>query len=161
MRLPLDAPLFTQQSRHPLTDLDLGTAPRTLLRDARRAQPAGGFQARRLGPGNVRGQPAEGFEIALPNTPEYYARRCRIWFDPATGLLIRIEAFDATDQLLEDYAFTQVQGNVGLTERDFEPATYGFTVALAPSSMPAPSTRPATTSRPGATAAPGFPAPWR
>jgi len=127
-RLRLDDPLIVEGSRHPVTRFGVESATKMLLESVRRAQGVSGFRARRLGSGEVHGEPARGFEMVLPDGHEFYARRVRVWFDPATQLLKGFEAYGDADELLEDYAFTRLRPNVRFTDADFNPdnPAYGF-----------------------------------
>jgi len=121
MRLGLADPLIVKHSRHAVTDFGLAAVAGTVLESARRAREAGALRARALPAGDVHGEPARGFELLLPDRPDFYARRVTVWFDSETGLLKRVVAHNAAGDLLEDYAFTQVRVNVGLTDADFDP----------------------------------------
>lgn len=122
LRLTLDHPLLAANSRHPITDFGVLKVAERLLKDVERARAAGEFKACLLGDGDVYGEPAQGFEILLPDAEGYYARRLRLWFHHHLGTLSRIVAFDRDGQLLEDYAFTNLRPNAGLTDLDFDPA---------------------------------------
>jgi len=54
--------------------------------------------------------------------PEYYASRMDLWLDAENGLPVRIMLYDGSGQLYERYEHREVEVNVGLTDRDFDPA---------------------------------------
>jgi outer membrane lipoprotein-sorting protein len=52
--------------------------------------------------------------------PTYYAARGSVWISPDSLVPARIEIFDADGELYERYVYSDVQLNVGLTDRDFD-----------------------------------------
>lgn len=58
----------------------------------------------------------------------YYAPRAKICFSVKTKLPTRVSSWDEEDNLVEDYAYSDVRLNPGLTNADFDPenADYNF-----------------------------------
>jgi len=51
--------------------------------------------------------------------PGYYAPRLRICVFVGSKLLSRVQAWDASERLVEDYEYRDLRVNVGLRDRDF------------------------------------------
>ncbi len=70
----------------------------------------------------------------LQRSPEYMFHAIKLYIDREHGLPIRIESYDwprrpgLAPDLLEEYTYAHLRLNVGLTERDFDPANgqYSF-----------------------------------
>ena len=83
------------------------------------------------GPTNELGEAAHCWAVTLPKKldPAFYAAKVRVCLADRNALPVRIQAWEEIEGVLtmvEDYGYTDVKINVGLTDRDFEPATYGF-----------------------------------
>jgi hypothetical protein len=123
LHLAPDDPMVTSRSRHPVVNFGMAPPIRKLLADiARGDRTDTGVRVRRLGPGTAYGEAVVGWEIDLPDEPTFYAPSVKVWLSPVSHLLVRLQAFEADGALLEDYAFTQLKPNVGLTDWDFNPA---------------------------------------
>ncbi|MEI7589999.1 MAG: DUF1571 domain-containing protein [Deltaproteobacteria bacterium] len=64
-------------------------------------------------------------EMPKAQHPEFYAYKVRICGDTQTGLPNGIQIWDFADgkvRLVEDYSYTDIKINVGLTDKDFSPA---------------------------------------
>lgn len=78
-----------------------------------------------------RGESVHCFETTLPKTeePAFYASKVNVCISNATHLPTHIVAYDFVNgalKLVEDYAYLGVKVDVGLTDADFDPATYGM-----------------------------------
>jgi outer membrane lipoprotein-sorting protein len=73
-------------------------------------------------------------EGVFPPDQGFYARKVILLLDTLTGLPVKISIFDGSDRLVEEYAFRNLQINVGLTEADFDPANpeYHYFTGLKP-----------------------------
>jgi len=88
----------------------------------------------------VQGRDAICIEVDHPQRqPHFLYHRARIFVDEARTLPVRFEAYDwpdATGQppLLEEYTYLDLKLNVGLTDRDFDPANpaYSFNRTATP-----------------------------
>jgi hypothetical protein len=64
--------------------------------------------------------------------PGFLFHRVKVYIDQELGLPIRFEAYDWPDApgqpapLVEEYTYMQIQLNVGLTDRDFDPANSAY-----------------------------------
>ena len=85
-----------------------------------------GEPARWAGGGFVR------WRVSSRRIPEagYYAYRVQLSFDEESRLLIRVVVYDWSDQLIEDFSYTELRINPGLTGLDFDPSNkeYGFSI---------------------------------
>lgn len=118
------------ESRHPITDVGIGRLLEIVAENARRAARNGVLRLVDLGPGEVAGRRVQQVEGILPRKPEagYYCYRVFLAFDQEHSLPIRVVVYDWDDQLVEEYIYTELHLNPGLTARDFDPdnSDYGF-----------------------------------
>jgi Protein of unknown function (DUF1571) len=126
---PHDPRVF-QVGRHPVTDVGIGHLLQILGRDARRAASNGVLTVIDRGRRSVAGRPAHEVEGILPSDPDagYYCHRVVVSFDLENRLPVRAVIYDWAEQLVEEYTYTQLRLNPGLTTRDFDPENpeYGF-----------------------------------
>jgi hypothetical protein len=126
---PTDARVM-DKSRHPVTDVGIGRLLEIVGENARRAARNGVLRVIDHGTGEVVGRRARQVEAILPQDARagYYGFRVRLSFDEAHGLPIRVVVYDWSDQLVEDYTYTELRLNPGLTAVDFDPSNkeYGF-----------------------------------
>ena len=119
-----------QFGRHPVTEVGIGHLLQILGQNARRAARNGVLAVTDRGVRDVAGRPAREVEGILPRDPDagYYCHRVIVSFDLENHLPIRAVVYDWADQLVEEYAYTELRLNPGLTTRDFDPANpeYGF-----------------------------------
>lgn len=83
------------------------------------------------GPSQIRGEPSHCFDAVLPKArdPLLYANKVRLCQNPHTGMPNAIRAWDEVDgslRLVEEYDYIGFTTHPGLTDADFEPATYGL-----------------------------------
>jgi outer membrane lipoprotein-sorting protein len=52
--------------------------------------------------------------------PRYYAAKGHIWISKRSKLLAKLVIFDRDGELYEQYVYSKIQSNVGLTDRDFD-----------------------------------------
>lgn len=76
---------------------------------------------RLIGEGNFDGRPVHIVEGSFPENQGFYAYRIRIYFSPDIKLPLKVTIFDWSEQLIEDYEFHELDINVGLSEKDFDP----------------------------------------
>jgi hypothetical protein len=128
---PTDARVM-DKSRHPVTDVGIGRLLDLVGDNARRAARNGVLRVLDRGTGEVGGRRVRQVEGILPKDPGagYYAYRVQLSFDEASRLLIRAVVYDWSDQLLEDFSYTELRINPGLTGLDFDPSNkeYGFSI---------------------------------
>jgi len=123
-------PRVFQFGRHPVTDVGIGRLLQIIGEDARRAARNGVLTVLDRGVQSVASRPVQVVEGILPADPSvgYYCHRVVLSFDFESRLPIRAVIYDWSDQLVEEYTYTQLRLNPGLTTRDFDPENpeYGF-----------------------------------
>jgi len=125
-------PRVMDKSRHPVTDVGIGRLLDLVGDNARRAARNGVLRVLDRGTGEVGGRRVRQVEGILPKDPGagYYAYRVQLSFDEESRLLIRAVVYDWSDRLVEDFSYTQLRINPGLTGLDFDPSNkeYGFSI---------------------------------
>ncbi len=116
--------LALRHSRHPVTDTGIGRMLEVVSESLNRAVAAGELSVGGLSTHTVYGRRCRRLEGRLPADPAkgYYAPRVVMDFDLESKLPLRIEIYDAGDRLMEQYGYEELQVNVGLSDRDFDPA---------------------------------------
>lgn len=122
--------LALRNSRHPITDTGIGRMLEVVSESMHRALAADELEVSRVSPDTVFGRRTRQIEGRLPADPAkgYYAPRVVMDFDVESKLPIRIAVYDAENRLLEQYGYENLALDVGLTDRDFDPANpdYNF-----------------------------------
>lgn len=110
-------------SRRLLTRRTLGDLIRMIIRDLRNSEqyPEDRVIIKYLGETPGRAPTLRCFDARFPLTGGYHASRLRICTNAATDLLHIYKAWDEHGQLLADYEFRDLQINVGLSTREFDP----------------------------------------
>ena len=127
-----DSSLAMRGNRHPITKAGFGEIIRLMVKDARlaEARPQDDVKYEDLGEWEVHGARSRCIEARAPGGKfsPYYAPRAKICFSVKTKLPTRVSSWDEEDNLVEDYAFSDVRLNPGLTDADFDPenADYNF-----------------------------------
>lgn len=126
-------------NRHPITETGILNLVNRLIEVGEQDMKHGDCEVRvyRV---PVQSQETICIEVDHPQRRPYFLyHRARIYIDEARKLPVRFEAYDwpdATGQppLLEEYTYLDLKLNVGLTDRDFDPANpaYGFNGPAAP-----------------------------
>ena len=118
-----DHPRVLHESRHPVTDVGIGRLLGIIVENAQRASREGVLRVVDQGPGIVAGQRVYQVEGILPNDRNagYYCSRVLISFDQENDLPIHVVVYDWGDRVVEEYTFTELRLNPGLTPRDFDP----------------------------------------
>jgi len=127
-RLVPTGSLAMRGNRHPVTETGIGSMIQVLETNRRRAVAEGRAQVVCLPTSPDAEPPGVRFELTVTGreTPGYYCRRAVVTFDEKTGLLIAAQAYDWNNRLIEDYRFLDLRTNVGLTDRDFDPANPAY-----------------------------------
>lgn len=112
-----------EESRHPITDVGIGRLLEIVGESARRAARHGVLQLVDRGDGTVAGRPVRLVEGILPRDPNagYYCYRVLLSLDEENSLPIRVVVYDWGDRIVEEYEYTQLRLNPGLTDGDFDP----------------------------------------
>ncbi|HLJ10504.1 MAG TPA: DUF1571 domain-containing protein [Planctomycetaceae bacterium] len=135
MHLRLDNPLVTAENHYPVTTVGIAN----MLNEAMAAwvhesKMEGTDIDVKFFPNAKLGEvPCQAFQV----THKIHQRDLkfhigRVYFDKETKLLVRAERFGwprhagEKAPLVEDYIYSNVKTNVGLTDADFDPARYGF-----------------------------------
>lgn len=118
-----DHPRVLQESRHPITDVGIGRLLEIIAENAQRGSREGTLKLVDRGPGAVAGQRVHQIEGILSKDPNagYYCYRVCISFDEENNLPIRVLVYDWSDRMVEEYTFTELRLNPGLSDRDFDP----------------------------------------
>lgn len=137
INLRLNDPLVLAENRHPVTQAGipnvLETAIATWEREAKldAAEPdITFFPNARLKQGSVACQAVQVKYVKPLRELKYHI--ARVYFDKETKLPVRAERFGWPRQagenppLIEEYTYSNVKTNVGLTDADFDPRRYGF-----------------------------------
>lgn len=123
-------PRVLEESRHPITDTGIGRLLEIIGENARRADRNGVLRLVDRGPGTVADRRVYQVEGILPRDPGagYYCYRVLVSFDQENDLPIRVVVYDWNDRIVEEYEYTQLRLNAGLTDQDFDPENqdYGF-----------------------------------
>ena len=126
---PTDARVM-EKSRHPVTDVGIGRLLQIVGENARRASRNGLLRVVDRGAGEIAGRRVRQMEGILPRDPRagYYGYRVELAFDEELRLPIRVVVYDWSDQLVEDYTYSELRVNPGLSGLDFDPGNkeYGF-----------------------------------
>jgi hypothetical protein len=111
-----------EQSRHPVTNIGIGRLLEIVGENARRGIRERVLRWKDHGPVQVAGRVTRQVEGLMPQDPAagYYGYRVSLFFDEEHGLPIRVVTHDWKDRLVEDYAYTKLVINPGLTARDFD-----------------------------------------
>ena len=119
-----DGKLAMRQNRHPVTEVGIGSAIQIIANDVQRASahPEDSVIYQDHGMQEVNGEKSRCIEAIMPaeENSEYYAHRAFICYQAETHLLSQIKTWDHTNTLVENYRYTRIETNVGLSESDFD-----------------------------------------
>ncbi len=112
-------------SRHGVDEVGLGFVIQLVKRTYQRALSRPQDQVRFVdqGPGQIRGRPVRCLESIMPAREDsgYYGHRARLCIDSRYHLPIKITIWDNENELYEEFLYTDLKLNPGLTEKDFDP----------------------------------------
>jgi outer membrane lipoprotein-sorting protein len=119
LRLDPNEPLALADSRHPITEVGLGTIIDRAQRDAANF----GIGSNFAGEETLDGLPAYKFEFIASGNEMVGglagARKALIWIDRELKLPVKLEIYDAANALLERHRFKQVRINQKLSDKTF------------------------------------------
>ncbi len=117
--------LAMRGNRHTILEAGIGNIVKTSIDDLMWSEkhPEAGFKLSDCGEVNLYGTMTHCIEILRPvkRKPTDYAHRIKMYIDNATGLPVGVQIWDYKGIFVENYAFSKVKLNVGLTDKDFSP----------------------------------------
>ena len=136
LQLKLDSALVMDENRYPVTHVGIANLLKTATSTWERESKMQGIQPEvKFFPNAKLGDvPCQVVQVTQPKPHKdlkYYIGR--VYFDKETKLPIRAECYgwprnprEKKPPLVEDYIYSNLKLNVGLTDADFTPARYGF-----------------------------------
>jgi hypothetical protein len=125
--LPLDGPDAKAENRHPLTEAGLQNLVRLLIQQWERESKYGEITVQYYPDARLGDFPCRVVEAVHPRPRnEFPYHITRLYVDGASGLPVRVENYGWPTQpggqpvLIEEYTYTRLQTNVGLTDRHFD-----------------------------------------
>jgi hypothetical protein len=120
-----------EESRHPVTDVGIGRLLEIIGENTRRGAREGVLRLVDRGVAVVGGQWVQQVEGILPRNPRagYYCYRVLLSFDEENHLPIRVVVYDWRNRVAEDYTYTQLRLNPGLSDQDFDPDNPDYDLA--------------------------------
>lgn len=122
-----------EDNRHPITEAGLGNMIETIRRSWEVELKPGLTQVRIQEGHKVGDRPCTMIETThLKHDSSFVFHRLRLFIDDQLGLPVRLEGFDwpkgphAAPELVEEYTFDRLKVNVGLSDRDFDPANPSY-----------------------------------
>ena len=123
------------ESRHPITNMGMKPLAEGVIKQWENELKYGEIEVKYYPNAKVRGMECKVIESSHPQPRRQFPfQKTRLFIDKATNLPVRVEqyGFPTTagqkPPLLEEYTYWNVRGNVGLTDRDFDPENpkYGY-----------------------------------
>ncbi len=106
-----------ETSRYPITCAGIGAVLEKTMQDIGLGQ----CEVRTLGEENVDGQPCLHLEFHSLGPKNFHqSLRTEFWVDKKSGLPIQLKMMDYEQRMIGCYTFSQLELNVGLTDKDFE-----------------------------------------
>ena len=68
--------------------------------------------------------------------PQYYAPRSLLWVSKSYNLPVKLQMYDIEKRLYEAYSNIDLQIDVGLGKKDFDPVLHGFPVVTTSDEKP-------------------------
>ncbi len=135
LQLGLQNPLVTCENRYPVTELGISKVVETALTAWKREEKLPGTRPAVTISADSRFGDADCCELTVTyehRSPEIEFQKARLYFDRQMKLPIHVERYGwpeeagAEPPLIEEYSYSNVKTNVGLTDADFDPSRYGF-----------------------------------
>ncbi len=128
--IDIDGYWVMRDNIHPINHVGIGHFLSVFIENYRRAHVERAGELIDSGEENVGVRTARLIEAVLPPEREkgYYCYRCLVWFDTESLLPIKMQVYDWDNNLSEEYAYEDLEVNVGLTDKDFdrENSEYNF-----------------------------------
>jgi len=135
MEIDIDSDLAMKDNRHPITEHGIGYFLQRFGRDFRKAAAENEIAVIYGGERTVDGRKAHEVEVYFyPHKAgrDYYAYRSVVYFDVENKLPIRMLFYNWRNELLESYAYKNLELNCGLTDIDFDPKNPAYNFGLFP-----------------------------
>lgn len=123
-----DGAMAMKGNRYPITELGMETLVRRLIEKGERDRKRGECDVIFRKGAKINGRVCTMLEVTHPVPREYFDfHKARIFIDDELNIPIRYAAYNwpaqqgGRPQLTEEYTYTQVKLNVGLTDHDFDP----------------------------------------
>jgi hypothetical protein len=136
LQLNLQNPLVTCENRYPVTELGISKVAETALTDWVRAEKLPAVDAVvTISEGSPPGQMAACYKVEVTHRnrlSEIEYQKARVYFDKQSKLPIHAERYGWPESaggelpLMEEYDYSDVHTNVGLTDADFDPQRQGL-----------------------------------
>ncbi|MCB9476075.1 MAG: DUF1571 domain-containing protein [Deltaproteobacteria bacterium] len=128
VNLSLDSKLMKADTNHPLSEIDMGFTVDTIYKNLSKALVEGDVTLTFVGQRRLGNRVAYVVDAVHENveTKGYYAKRSVNAFDRATGLPIASKSYNTAGELFEEFEWTDLKLNVGLTDADFDYDKYGM-----------------------------------
>jgi hypothetical protein len=135
LKLGLQNPLVTCENRYPVTELGISKVVETALTGWHREVKLTGTRAIVTINADFRFGDVDCCDLTVTHQircPEIEYQKARLYFDKRTKLPIHVERYGWPDEagaelpLMEEYTYSNVKTNVGLTDADFDPLHYGL-----------------------------------
>lgn len=118
--LDQDSPYVREGSEaYDIEDAGIGTFLEDFTKVVAKARAAGQLRVKFL-PGENGAETAEVTFEDPDRSPEYFAHRIVVTFDPGTKLPVKMKFFDWDDRLTGDYAYENLQVNLGAEDAEFK-----------------------------------------
>lgn len=131
--LATDSWLAMKDSRHTVTEAGFDHTVELIAKDLdiSMKHPDYNSKIKLLGEQVVNGAPSVCFEAEMDKEkhPEFYAQKALICASKEAKVPNKVQIWmkeDGEVRLVEDYGYENIKLNVGLTDKDFDPATYGL-----------------------------------
>jgi len=132
MYLDPNCPKAMEENRHPVTEAGIGALIDTVCKawdsELIPGQSVVNFHHSRVG-----GRPCTMIESVQPRrSPGFLFHKVKLYIDDEVGLPIRFEGYDwprrpgSEPELMEEYSYLDLKLNVGLRDRDFDPANQEY-----------------------------------
>ena len=122
--------------RYPATDIGIEKLCSKLITRGSKDKKNGGICTVTQKQANINQRPTTRIEVIHDKKlPLLDFHKARIYVDNALGLPVRYEAYDwptqkgaevSEDDLIEEYTYVRLKLNVGLTDKDFDPANPSY-----------------------------------
>lgn len=125
MRVDPTGRLAMRRNRHPITEAGIGATIEDIVNDYHRARanPEDSVTYEDLGYQEIYGHRCHCFRIRVPeqHESEYYGPLSEVCISKESKLPVRLRIWNSDGKLIEDYGYTDLDLNPGLTSKEFDP----------------------------------------